>query len=277
MRREITRLGGLLVAVFTIVSSGSMHYRTTSADEPGDQQQQVQLDKIKPKWRVGDQWVIETTTLQLQTGDEEERRKPGATLRWRYTVAAVEKLAGNECFRIGIQCQIEGRPQPATTIWVEKDSLALRQMQTQLPVPGGFRTVTESYQFPAGQASPVITPLTALPIDLPRFLPGQAKGTQTFQYEAVSGPAGTKALGELGFAFDVQQTATIATAEGVKGLLHEGFAKDLAASPIVSLQITTSDREVTQLWRANLPWAAYTDNGTTTSRLVEVIPAKDNN
>ena len=39
------------------------------------------------------------------------------------------------------------------------------------------------FEFSSGQPSPVLGPLTALPVDLPLFVGGEAKGMQTFAYE----------------------------------------------------------------------------------------------
>ena len=267
MFRRTMQSGWLLPILLASLVSGP----ATGDPEGGENT----LAKMKPKWRVGDRWIVETTTLPLQSRDE--KVKPEAPkINWKYEVKGIEELAKRPCFRIDIACLAKGRAQPATTIWVEKESLAVRQLRTQLPIAGGFRTITESYEFPSGQVGPVISPLTALPIELPRFAKGATKAVEAFQFEAVSGPSGTKALGDMGFSFDVEQRVTSTTAAEVKALLHGDFAKNLEA-PIVRVQLKTGDQLIKQLWRADLPWAAYTNNGTTIARLLQVLPAARDN
>jgi hypothetical protein len=226
---------------------------------------------FRPKWKVGDAWMIETQSRQVQTRETDAAR-PGAKLQWKFTVQTIEKLGGRDCFRLGVKCLSQQRPQPNVTVWIDTTALALRQIQTQVQVSGDMRTLTESYQFAGEQPTPVLSPLTALPIDLPLFLAGETKGTQTFQYESIPGPAGTKNVGDVGFVFQIEQGMTPADAEKAKGLLNEDFAKSLTTQPVVEVRLKTIDRQVKQLWRTELPWPAYSDNGTTVARLIKVLP-----
>ena len=243
------------------------------AEEPGQAvDRQTPVEDVKPRWRVGDRWVVETRTLLLQATPEKQGIARGKPIRWRFHVERIEKIAGVECYRVEVRCLEEGPRQPATTLWADRRSLAPRQLQTQLPVAGGFATVAESYRFPGGQPAPVQSPFTALPLDMPVFL-GHVKGAQTYSYEAVVGYAGEKALGDVGFAFDVQQNVAQLEPAQVKGLIHDAFAKDLRSRPVTEVRLKSSQREVRQLWQSGRPWPSYSDNGTTEARLINVTPA----
>ena len=225
---------------------------TACADDsaPSGQQQNIETQKLKPKWRGGDQWAIETSSLQRQASNTQQAQLRSQPIRWRFTVTAIEKIQKQPCYRVQIRCLAVGRRQPATTLWVDQTTLALRQLQTQMPIPGGFRTVTESYQFAQGKASPVLSPLTALPVDLPLFATGdQTKSLGTFHYEAFAGPAGTKAIGEVRFATEVKQMFSLPKAENIKGLLSDTFSKELQQRPVVEVQLKSSNRKVRQLWQ----------------------------
>jgi hypothetical protein len=228
-------------------------------------------EQFKPDWRVGDRWIVETTTRAIQAP------KPGADrgkpIRWQFSVQATEKVNGTDCYRVEAQPQVPGRPQPVTTFWVERQSLALLQFQTQLPVHGGFTTISEHYRFAGGQPVPVQSPLTALPIDMPVFVSNHAKSTQKFQYEAMPGPAGQKMLGDVTFATEIEQAFGPAKPEEVKGLLASELTKDVHSGPVAEIRLNSFQTRVRQLWQAPQPWPIYSENGTTVARLVGVTPA----
>lgn len=256
------------LAVMMILGLASLG-RTAPEAERG----MVDLRQVKPKWEVGDQWVVETRTLPIQARREPTGLTRGRPVPWQFTVQQEEKLI-DDCYRVEIRCLLEGAPQPVTVLWIDKKSGALRQVQTQFPSADGFRTVTESYDSAGAQPSPVLSMLTALPVDLPAFQGNEAKGLEKYGYESRIGPAGVKNPGELGFAFEVEQEVAQPGAEQVKGLLEEDFAKNLAERPVVEVRLKGVDRQVRQLWQAGLPWPVYADNGTTVARLVKVKPVK---
>jgi hypothetical protein len=205
-------------------------------------------------------------------------------VNWKFTVKKTEKIAGVDCHRLEIVCLDEkgnpDRTQPGATLWIDQKSMVLRQLRAQLPVPGGFRSVTESYVFGANQPSPVIGPLTALPLDLPLFTAGRARGLEKFSYEAVSGPAGKRAVDDVGFAIDIEQTLAPAQADEVNRLVaanFKEFSRDLKARGVVEVNLKTSERNVRQLWQAGHPWPLYANNGQTTARLLKVTSAPPQN
>ncbi|NUQ63327.1 MAG: hypothetical protein HUU20_12680 [Pirellulales bacterium] len=244
-----------------------------AADPPPAGQRSVDAGQLRPQWQMGDQWIVETVSLPVQVRSAGIAQAKSQPIRWQFAVQKYEKVVSDDCYRVEIRCLEEGQ-QPTTVLWIDKKSQALKQMQTQIPVPGGFRTVSESYEFASGQPSPVLSPISALPVDLPLFQSGQSKGSQTFTYEANVGAAGTKAVGDLGFAYEIQQEIVEAQPDQVKGLVAEGFAKSLENKPVVEVKLKRFDRQVRQLWQPGQPWPVYSSNGTTTCRLIEVIPAE---
>lgn len=233
---------------------------------------QVNLDQLKPQWQLGEQWIVETTTRPIQARGKLDGER-GRPIQWQFAVQKYEKVVADDCYRVEVRCLLEGPQQPSAVLWVDKKSQTLRQITTQIPIPGGFTTLTENYEFPNGQAAPVLGPLNALPVDLPLFRGGESKGMEKFSYDANIGPAGTKAIGDVGFSFDVEQEVSLAQPEQVKGLLADEFTKDLVAKPAVEVKLKRSDRQVRQLWQAGLPWPAYSEDGRTSCRLIKVTKA----
>jgi len=250
-------------------------------------------DQFKPKWAVGDQWVIEAATPPLQrrtsTVDpdkkEEDPKKTAenlssanelTTVRWQFTVVKMEMLGRHNCYRVEVVALPNPALQPKTVLWVDANALALRQMQTQVPVPGGFTTMTESYEFGAGQPAPVAAALTALPVDLPMFVAGKGVGAeQSFSYESSNEPLGKRAPNDVGFAVDIKQAITPVKPEQIKDLLPPQYTRDLQVKPVVEVKLKTAERSITQYWQASQPWPVYSNNGHTTARLVETKPAKN--
>ena len=236
-------------------------------------------EQLKPRWQTGQKWEVETINQSLQRGTKPKQKAKHKPILWQFAVLEPAKLGEHPCYRVQVQAQVGQRQQPLTTLWLDQKSLALRQVQTQMRVQGDLRTVTESYQFEAGQPAPVITPLTAIPLDMPVFLDGDKAALHKFSYEAFSGEAGKKAADDVGFAFDIEQRIDRAGDDAVKslqskGLLSESFTKDLTAKPLVEVRLRAGSRQVRQLWQPGLPWPAYSSNGVCQARLVRVIPPK---
>jgi hypothetical protein len=158
---------------------------------------------------------------------------------------------------------------------VDRQAFVLVQLQAQVFVAGKRCTIMESYEFPGQRPSPVLGPLTALPVDLPLLHGGRPKGIQNFTFKAVAGPPGTKAIGDLAFAYNVAQSLNVRPSEDARSRLLGDFAKSLASEPLLEVTLKTVDREVTQLWLAGLPWPAYCENGATVARLVRWTPSEN--
>jgi hypothetical protein len=230
---------------------------------------EVCLDSFKPQWRLGQTWVVETTSLPIQTAHAAHQHAGGRMVRWRFTVRAIEKVGGEECFRVEVQPLEPTQPGPVTTFWADVRSLVLRHWQSTIPVAGGWRTLVETYQHVGGQPSPVHGPLTVLPIDMPLLADRPVKGLDRFVYEAIPGPPGQKALGEPGFVVAIEQDTEPAHSDQVKALLGEEFTKDPSAGSLLEVRLSSPLRKVRQLWQPNQPWPMYVDNGTTIARLVQ--------
>lgn len=243
-----------------------------AADAPSGATRSANMELITPQWGAGDSWVVETASLPVQvrgTLDPTIRSKP---IQWQFTVQRYEKVVGDDCYRVVVKC-LEPGPQPTTVLWIDRATQTLRQVETEFPVRGGFKKVVENYQFSAGRKSPVLGPLTALPLDLPFFQGNRTKSLESYSYEASAGPAGSKALGDIGFIYEVEQDVTTPSAQHVKGLLPDAYMKDLNTRPVVEVRLRSAGRQVRQLWRPGLPWPVYADNGVTVARLVKVHSA----
>ena len=239
---------------------------------PGQGEKEINVRRLKPRWKVGDRWIVQTRTMQMQARRQVGQDDRGQPVQWQFQVQGTEKLAGTQCYKVEIKCLAESAMKPSTTIWVDAQTMALRQTKVELPTQGGSRSVTESYEFPGGQPAPVLGPLTALPLDLPLFLDEGTKATSQFVYETYVGPAGTKAIGEIGFTRGVRQDVGLKETEGVKSLLDEQFVKSLPTDPLVEVQLSSQERSVRQLWQAGGLWPAYSDNGVTQAKLLRVLP-----
>jgi hypothetical protein len=236
--------------------------RTVTAEHP---------EIPRPAWRVGDRWEIETVARQIQ--DRHETVPASAPIRWRFEVAGMERKLGRNCFRIDVICETKGRTRPRTTLWCDAETLMIREVQTQLASGGRYRTLQESYESGPTSISPILTPLTALPLDLPAFQQSGAqhlaKGVGKFTYTSQPLAAGAKDPAILRFTQEVEQNTGIASAKSL-GLLAPGFAKGPDDRPVIEVQLKTRQRSVVQLWQAGQPWPSYTDNIHTQARLVSI-------
>lgn len=263
-------LGCVLIVAVVCVPRSSWCRAAVPDDKPAGNT----VDSFRPTWHVGDVWVVETRTRRLQVGAQPGTAIESRPVTWQFAVRGVERINGRDCFQVEIT-GVSGadRSQPQATLWIDAQAMALRQFQTQVRVAGTVRTLTESYAFPGEQPTPVLGPLTALPIDLPLLSGGHAKGSQAFTYEATAGPSGSKAVGEPTFAYDVTQEFNEQPSAETRALLDSDFAKSLAARPLLEVRLKTVDRQVRQLWQPGLPWPVYSENGTTVARLVKWSPA----
>jgi hypothetical protein len=238
----------------------------------GQDGQGLNPEQYRPRWQVGQQWVVESVNTQLPTMRDLLSIQPAKPIPWQFQVKGVEKIGLRHCFKVQVTCQVPGPQQPVTTLWVDQQTMTLQQLQTQLPVPGGLRTITESYRSASGQPTPVITPLTVLPLELPVFLQG-SKGTTKFTYEAAAAPWGTKGVDDVAFAYEIEQVLTRPAPDQVKGLVPEAFTKDLQTKPVLEVRLKgLGSSRVRQLWQEGLPWPVFSDNGSSKARLVKVLP-----
>lgn len=244
----------------------------TAQDDPAEAADEPQVAAAngltQPKWEKGSTWTVETVTERIQGREVDPARKP-VPIRWKFRVADVENLSGRDCYRIEIECLARGRIRPKSVIWVDEKSGFLRQYKTELAVAGQMRPMIESYDHAKGMAAPVITPINALPIALPAFLPPGSKAN-TFSYTSAPMPAGAKSkdLGLVTFAHEVTQTMNKAGSKALEIIPKEGRPKSLEQKPITEVSIGTFSGEVKQLWQEGQPWPLVVDNGRTKAYLV---------
>jgi hypothetical protein len=232
----------------------------------GAQEDEAQpLPLEPPRWRVGDTWTIESVTRREQGREDTPATEP-ARLRWKFHVAKLEPIAGRECYRIDIRCLAKGRMQPDTTIWCDKETKFLRQFQTQLPAAGQYVLVHESYTAEQ-QASPVLPPVTALPVAMPAFVQKGAKSSGSFNFTSQPMPAGAKDAAVIPFGHVAEQSVRKPSAKTMQ-LVPESYSKSLEQQPIREVQLSDGSQTVVQLWQADVPWPVYTDNGHTQAWLV---------
>jgi hypothetical protein len=267
MRQAILWLGGAVIVLRLVIIDGVFHPGATAAKVSA-----AELTPFKPDWKPGLQWVVETISRQDQVRLSLNLNPPkSAPVSWQFAITGVEKVGERDCHKVEIHCLLRDEQQPVSTIWVDQLQLTLRRVQTRLPVRGGFRTLIESYEFPLGQTAPVLAPLPALPLDLPLFS-GPLPQVGAFRYNAIQGPGGPKARGEIAFAFDVEQQVRQTEPGEVERLIAEPFRKDLGKKMLVEVRLQGSDRsKVRQVWQHDLPWPAVSDNGSCVSRLVKVM------
>ena len=227
-----------------------------------DEQQPIQTQQFRPKWNVGDQWTVETQSRQQQVASPRQKR---IAARWQFRVEAIDRVQGKPCWRVVIRPS--QTPEPKTTVWIDRTTTAIRQIQTQLPTPEGYKAVTESYRS-GGMAAPVVGPLSVLPIAIPQFPEPGLKSLDTYQYETISGPGGVKAIGDVGFSTEIRQNFSKPSAQRMKGILDNEHIKSLEDRPMVEVELATPDETVRQVWREGSPWPLFTDNGTTQARLI---------
>lgn len=262
--RSLAQVGGLAAGLLLVGQCLAAEPAKTDSRSPT-------LGSWMPRWELGDRWVVETTSRPIQVRGEVARTAV-RPIQWQFSVERFEKSLENDCCRVEIRCLADPSGHPLTVVWIDRKSLAIRQLAMEIPVPDGFQTITQSYEFPNDQVSPVLVPLTAVPLDLPVFYAEGGKGTQTFSYETHGGPAGAKAIGDVGFACEVEQQTSLLSLEEVKDMVHGTFAKTLEAQPVLEFRLKGPGRSVRQLWQPSLPWPVYSENGATTCRLVKVIP-----
>jgi hypothetical protein len=274
-------IGGMLLAVAGTPASAEEKLEAALARSP-------EVQPLVPRWNLGDRWTVESVgkSLQVRRGGELPAIRP---IQWQFALSKFEKSLTHDCYRLEIRCLSSQDGHPLATLWIDRDSRALRQVSTEIPVPDGYQTMTVGYEFDSGQPGPVLGPLTALPIDVPVLLADRAKGLETFHYRSAVGPPEGKDLDSLAFEHEVKQRISSVDAGEVRKLLTASFeksldegslAKSLAEKPVTDIRLKTAGREIRQLWQAGSPWPIYSDNGYCVCRLVSVeavapSPAKE--
>jgi hypothetical protein len=197
-------------------------------------------------------------------------------VQWQFQVGKVEKIDGQDCYAVDVKCMAAGgRDAKPTRLWLNKNTLGLEQIEEQLPIQGKYKPVKERYKA-QGRTAPVFVPITAIPLDMPVFLPSEDKGTTDFGYQAIiPDEEGKKALDDVGFKFQVKQTTQAPNRDELKDLVAEEFTKGLAEKKVLEFKFEAGRRKARQIWQEGQPWPLYSSNGLIEAQLIEVKPAKD--
>jgi hypothetical protein len=233
------------------------------------QQQNAAYPKVGPHWQIGTTWRVETTNLQRQS-TMQRQSKP---VVWIFTVVGESKIVGRDCYEVVIQCQEEADRQPHISIWLDRASGMLMRVTTKTLVRGQWRTLTETFAVPEGKSVAVLGTVPSLPLDMPLFTAETgSKDIDGMTYEIVTGTKGAKNLGEVGFTCKIEQTIKpvsddpLQVPAGAKAL---GGTINLKDAVEVELK-NGSTKRVRQLWLPGKPWAIYSTNGVSESRLLDV-------
>jgi hypothetical protein len=240
-----------------------------AAGEPPKAAKAVDMDKLKPTWKVGDQWTVETQSRVSPARRPIKGDSLGKPARWEFTVKSRERLQDDDCFRVEAENVTKDQRQLVATLWVDQKSLTPRQVERRLPIAGGFRTITQRFVVDKGRAAPVVVvSSTALPLDLPLFS-DEARREEPFEYEVLGETEIKRGAEGRGFLIEVGQSAAPVDAEKVKGLLHEEVSRSANPQEMVEITLKGGHQQVRQLWQAGVPWPLYADNGVTVARLVK--------
>jgi hypothetical protein len=246
----------------------------TIGQQPGDKPpDKNSSNELKPSWAVGDSWTVRATAIQSQASTEaNDPQQQSAPVDWQFTVTGTDKIKERFCYRVSVVCLEAGRQHPATTLWLDADSRTLTRVESKIMVKGQWRTFTETYITADGKPTPVLGPLPALPLDFPVIaVDGTTKSLAGQTYQTIYGDTGIKALGDVGFAFAVDQSVTPVDAKFVKSLAPQSEAED-----VTKVELRGAGRTISQLWHAGDPWPIYSNNGMTEARLMEVKRADAN-
>ena len=241
--------------------------------QPQNQEQQQQRNptyvQVGRNWKIGTTWSVETINLQRQGA----MQKQSSPVVWVFTVVGETKIGTRDCFEVVVRCKDDSDRQPHVSIWVDKVSGMLMRTTSSTLVKGQWRTFTETYSVPEGKSVAVLGSIPSLPLDMPLFTEETgSKDIGGMTYEVISGNLGAKALGEIGFTYQINQSVKPVSEEQSQELTG---AKSLAASlnlkdaVEVELKIGTKSR-CKQIWLPDTPWPVYSTNGISESRLLDV-------
>jgi hypothetical protein len=250
-------------------------------NQQGVQQQKPTFVQVGSKWQTGTTWTVETRNLQTQSF-QQQQQKP---VQWVFIVAGETKFADQTAFVINIRCKDGDTTAPRVTIWVAKQSGMLLKTQIQQYIQGQWKTFTDSYYSAAkgidGNTKPVAVLVTipALPLDMPIFGAERSKNIEEMSYELISGNGRSKAIGEAGFVYRVYQNVKSLSEDKVKTLFANPAGAKAIDNPVdlsnaVEVEIQSGAKKIQQVWTSDAPWAVYSNNGVSESRLISIEQPK---
>jgi hypothetical protein len=254
--------------------------RQQAAQQQQIPQQKTTYVQVGSQWQTGTTWTVEARNWQTQ-GFQQQQQNP---VQWVFTVAGETTFVGQNAFVINIRCKDGGETAPRITIFIAKQSGMLLKTQTQQYIQGQWKTFTDSYA-PAkgidGNAKPVavLGTIPALPLDMPLFGAERSKDIEGMSYELLSGDGKSKAIGETGFVYRVNQNVKPLTEDKAKTLFANPVGVKAIDHPVdlsnaVEVEIQSGAKKIQQIWTPDAPWAVYSNNGTSESRLISIEQPK---
>ncbi len=225
------------------------------------------LGSFKPRWQVGQAWVVEAHVPRLQLATEVDRSQALVSLRWRFAVEKIDNLLDEPCYLI------EARPQDVEPeglclrLWVSTEALLLKGWELLFPCGGVVASTGEMFRGGDFPAYPASVPFMLVPIAFPVWEEIPLKDIAEFHYEARVGLAAVKDLQESRFYIAISQCVDKPDERYVKSVLNRSVDQ-LGNRDLLRIELQSSLGHWQQLWMAGQPWPVWASNGIVTSRLV---------
>lgn len=227
--------------------------------------------QFTPQWNAGDTWALRTEYRQIAHHDGRDQLSWSKPVTFQYAVTDRRDAGSQTTY------QIEARPAAADTGFVtavtlvaQGGKLSITRVETRHQRQG--RTVTDALAFPAPM--PVFTESSIIPYDAPVFPLEQAAGLNASNFLSVKRKyQRVEETGGLKFA---RINSQLVKPAGISSFVDaEGKTVDFAV-PVesnrvfpVELAEETTGQRIVQYWAEGLPWAAYSENGSSRSWLVK--------
>lgn len=227
--------------------------------------------QLLPQWKKGDSWTLKTEYREVAHRDGHDQLSWSKPVTFQYTVSNRKEEGGRTVYTIQAQpkAQHTGFATELTMV-AEGGKLSCTKVRTLHLRQGKF--VTEENTFAAG--SPVFTESSIIPYDAPAFPLVQPAELNASNFLSVKKKfQRVEEMGGLKFA--KVQSQLVKPAGAVSNYVDaDGKAVDFAvpveASRVFPVEMAeeTTGTKIVQYWAEGLPWAAYSENGSSRSWLV---------
>ena len=225
----------------------------------------------KPRNRlaVRDHWRVRCSQLPIQQQDPSWT--PAET--WVFAVTGVERTPDGP--RLIVTVTKEGATKPSVRLQLDPDTQAILQAETQMPVPGGFRTFVERPE----PGEPFVSDVSPVPIALPAPKTVTAS-VKTANQSSHAGDGPTPAF-SFGRRFN-QKTdpldAGVGQAKiqrGMELLRRRGEARlEPTGIPRYLTTIEGPGVRIEEVWDDTTPWPLYYETQSSRSWLVDYSKGK---
>lgn len=228
--------------------------------------------QLLPSWNLGDTWTLKTEYRQMAHHDGRDQLSWSKPVTFQYTVTNRVEADGR------ITYTVHAAPRAADTgfdtvltLVAADGKLSIANVVTKHLRQG--KIVTDTLAFPS--ATPVFTDSSIIPYDAPVFPLVQSAGLNASnflnvkrKYQRVEQSGGLK--------FAHVQSQLVKPAGAVSSFLDADnktvdFAVPVEASRVFPVEMAeeTTGQKIVQYWATGLPWAAYSENGSSRSWLVK--------